>query len=64
MSWFSQNGCACSSVDCHHWGCRLKREGKAPAFQPMPQGCICPPGSNKDCENPACPRKPMQKPAP
>jgi hypothetical protein len=21
-------------------------------------GCICPPGANKDCENPACPRKP------
>jgi hypothetical protein len=21
-------------------------------------GCICPPGSNKDCESPVCPRKP------
>ena len=21
------------------------------------RGCICPPGANKDCENPACPRK-------
>ena len=20
-------------------------------------GCICPPGANKDCESPACPRK-------
>ncbi len=25
------------------------------AMQPV--GCICPPGSNKECENPACPRK-------
>jgi hypothetical protein len=22
-----------------------------------PVGCICPPGANRDCENPACPRK-------
>ena len=20
-------------------------------------GCVCPPGANKDCENPLCPRK-------
>jgi hypothetical protein len=20
-------------------------------------GCVCPPGANKDCENPMCPRK-------
>jgi hypothetical protein len=30
-------------------------------FQPMvplvPVGCICPPGANKDCERPDCPRK-------
>jgi len=25
------------------------------AMQPI--GCICPPGANKECENPACPRK-------
>jgi hypothetical protein len=23
----------------------------------QPVGCICPPGANKECENPACPRK-------
>lgn len=23
-----------------------------------PAGCICPPGANKECENPTCPRKP------
>jgi hypothetical protein len=40
-------------------------------YPPMPQptvtpwpshrpfGCICPSGANKDCESPACPRKPQ-----
>jgi len=28
-----------------------------PAYTPPPMGCICPPGANKDCENPACPRQ-------
>lgn len=23
----------------------------------MPIGCICPPGANRDCERPDCPRK-------
>lgn len=27
----------------------------APMF--VPTGCICPPGANKDCERPDCPRK-------
>lgn len=27
---------------------------------PAPVGCICPPGANKECENPTCPRKPAQ----
>lgn len=22
-------------------------------------GCVCPPGANKECENPLCPRKPI-----
>ena len=22
-------------------------------------GCICPPGANRDCQAPACPRKPI-----
>jgi hypothetical protein len=26
----------------------------------MPHGCICPAGANKDCENPACQRKPFK----
>ena len=35
------------------------------ALAPMPVyprslGCICPPGANKECENPACPRKPVR----
>ena len=25
----------------------------------VPTGCICPPGANKECENPICPRKPQ-----
>jgi len=36
--------------------------GPLPLMQPMPMapqpmGCICPPGANKDCEAPLCPRK-------
>jgi hypothetical protein len=27
---------------------------------PPPVGCICPPGANKDCEAPLCPRKPLR----
>lgn len=29
-----------------------------PILPMMPTGCICPPGANKECENPTCPRKP------
>lgn len=29
----------------------------APSVQINPMGCICPPGANKDCESPVCPRK-------
>lgn len=29
-----------------------------PVVQPM--GCICPPTSEKTCENPMCPRKPIK----
>ena len=37
------------------------REAAAQGWQPSHQaigGCICPPGANKECENPLCPRKP------
>lgn len=34
--------------------CTLCRQPTPPA--PI-MGCICPPGANKDCENPLCPRK-------
>lgn len=27
---------------------------------PIAQGCIYPPGANKECEAPMCPRKPAQ----
>lgn len=26
---------------------------------PAAQGCICPPGANLQCQNPMCPRKPL-----
>lgn len=30
----------------------------APLYQSDTRsGCVCPPGANKDCENPFCPRK-------
>ena len=29
--------------------------------QSIRRGCICPPGSNKECEAPLCPRKPFPK---
>jgi hypothetical protein len=28
-----------------------------PPVMTRPAGCICPPGSNKDCEAPLCPRR-------
>ncbi len=47
--------------------CHQYYEGyhQCPGIQPWqpPQitaptmGCICPPGANKDCENPICPRR-------
>jgi hypothetical protein len=61
----------CRSVHIQGWGCAAFVE-PAPAYQPrqMPadgqftipyvppvMGCICPPGANKDCENPTCPRR-------
>ena len=27
---------------------------------PVVRGCVCPPGANRDCESPTCPRKPTQ----
>lgn len=30
-----------------------------PMLMPIHAGCICPPGANKECENPSCPRKPF-----
>ena len=31
------------------------REANAPLSEP--RGCVCPPGANKECEAPLCPRK-------
>jgi hypothetical protein len=34
----------------------IKRLPPVPVLTP-PMGCICPPGANKDCEAPMCPRQ-------
>ncbi len=39
----------------HHWPLCPPMVAVNP-FIP-PQGCICPPTSEKTCENPSCPRK-------
>ena len=50
----------CSRSPCP---CRASFTGLPPmpvyAVSP-PLGCICPPGANKDCETPFCPRKPVR----
>lgn len=33
-----------------------------PMIPMIQSGCICPPGANRDCENPSCPRKPFNPP--
>lgn len=38
----------------------LRAQVAQPAYTPPPLGCICPPGANKDCESPCCPRKPAR----
>ncbi len=64
--------CACGSLfgaDCDWVQCKAPWRspyGVAPlpptplvTNWPPPFGCICPPGANKDCEAPLCPRKPL-----
>lgn len=31
---------------------------QVPSIPMIPVGCICPPGANRECERPGCPRKP------
>lgn len=31
-------------------------------YTPPQMGCICPPGANRDCESPACPRQNRSNP--
>lgn len=56
-------GCgACNNYLCSMYGCQKYRYQQPsympPAYYPLPpMGCICPPTSEKTCENPACPRK-------
>jgi hypothetical protein len=46
---------------CTRWPCPICNPGYPQPFvvQPVtpPMGCICPPTSEKTCENPMCPRK-------
>jgi hypothetical protein len=53
---------ACANVMCSQFGCQghcgWPRYGYYAA--PQPQGCICPPTSEKTCQSPTCPRKPWR----
>ena len=57
--------CCCSSPDCRAFGCRQYRQPplcqnytvQSPWITPLPQGCICPPTSERTCQNGVCPRK-------
>lgn len=40
-----------------HMGVWPSQPVTTPVGAPLPMGCICPPGANKECENPMCPRK-------
>lgn len=41
-----------------NWSQQLPVLPPQPVFSPaVVQGCVCPPGANKDCENPSCPRR-------
>jgi len=57
-------------MKCSIHGCALIGDGTAlvcPVCEarkyldamPTATGCICPPGANLQCQNPMCPRKPM-----
>lgn len=45
-----------TSGHCYDTYCPFKLN-QAPAVQPAPMGCICPPGANLTCEASMCPRK-------
>jgi hypothetical protein len=49
----------CSFVDCVNNPLRqlYSPQTPGPYIPPAPMGCICPPTSEKTCENPMCPRK-------
>lgn len=51
---------------CWRPDCQMDATGKCPRCaptwqvpiaQPKPHGCICPPGAEKTCEGPLCPRR-------
>lgn len=61
--------CMCSDPDCRINGCKLAKQAreneqpqiKAPyvvySAEPLPKGCICPPGSEATCQRSDCGRK-------
>jgi len=71
MSWFYLD---CQRCGKSYFACMCGRDPRpvaspmrsgAPPISPAtvsapPRGCICPPGANKDCEAPMCPRKPFK----
>lgn len=58
----------CNQTHMKGWDCQRFNSAapRPPDFiMSLPQtqvGCICPPGANRDCENPACPRQNRLKP--
>ncbi len=46
-----------SSAECPRCKAAAATTQPMPMPAPQPFGCICPPGANRDCENPFCPRK-------
>lgn len=47
----------CGNVMCVQFGCQ---RAKSMPVTVQPVGCICPPTSEKTCQNPTCPRKPIR----
>jgi hypothetical protein len=68
--------CQCAAEECRLYGCRSMRmmhpnyrppfyqgiwPGHTYPVQPTQHGCICPPGAEKTCQGPMCPRRPLDQ---
>ena len=52
----TMDGCGAFAGGCTKPQCPRFTLQYSPAQVPA-MGCICPPGANKECDNPLCPRK-------